>query len=159
MDIDVAGEAVGRLWFEVRQSHLPWCFYAFTFQSVLWNPTWFKIKYKSLLHNWMWLHCFSSPQLFSDVCPKTSKNFEALCTGEEGLSESGLPLHYKRSLFHRIVPNGWVQGGGNFGDILSFKTFINNQYVDNRNTNFVRLLTSIIEIHFKAVIYLTNMSA
>uniref|UniRef100_A0A3B3UYE1 Peptidyl-prolyl cis-trans isomerase n=1 Tax=Poecilia latipinna TaxID=48699 RepID=A0A3B3UYE1_9TELE len=49
--------------------------------------------------------------LFSDVCPKTSENFEALCTGERGLSESGLPLHYKGSLFHRIVPNGWVQGG------------------------------------------------
>ncbi|XP_007547939.1 putative inactive peptidyl-prolyl cis-trans isomerase-like 6 isoform X1 [Poecilia formosa] len=52
--------------------------------------------------------CF---ELFSDVCPKTSENFEALCTGERGLSESGLPLHYKGSLFHRIVPNGWVQGG------------------------------------------------
>ncbi|XP_037541427.1 probable inactive peptidyl-prolyl cis-trans isomerase-like 6 [Nematolebias whitei] len=84
MDIDVAGEAVGRLWFE----------------------------------------------LFSDVCPKTSKNFEALCTGDEGLSESGLPLHYKGSLFHRIVPNGWVQGGdispgskGNGGESIYGPTF------------------------------------
>ncbi|XP_054877439.1 probable inactive peptidyl-prolyl cis-trans isomerase-like 6 [Poeciliopsis prolifica] len=50
-------------------------------------------------------------ELFSDVCPKASENFEALCTGEQGTSESGLPLHYKGSLFHRIVPNGWVQGG------------------------------------------------
>ncbi|XP_071335482.1 probable inactive peptidyl-prolyl cis-trans isomerase-like 6 [Trachinotus anak] len=65
MDIEIAGEAVGKLLFE----------------------------------------------LFSDVCPKTSKNFEALCTGEQGLSQSGLPLCYKGSLFHRIVPNGWVQGG------------------------------------------------
>ncbi|XP_024863196.1 probable inactive peptidyl-prolyl cis-trans isomerase-like 6 isoform X2 [Kryptolebias marmoratus] len=84
MDIDVAGEAVGRLWFE----------------------------------------------LFSDVCPKTSKNFEALCTGERGRSESGLPLHYKGSLFHRIVPNGWVQGGdispgskGNGGESIYGPTF------------------------------------
>ncbi|KAM4713334.1 putative inactive peptidyl-prolyl cis-trans isomerase-like 6 isoform 2-T2 [Anableps anableps] len=53
--------------------------------------------------------CF---ELFSDVCPKTSKNFEALCMGEQGLSQKGFPLYYKGSLFHRIVPNGWVQGGG-----------------------------------------------
>ncbi|XP_045917123.1 probable inactive peptidyl-prolyl cis-trans isomerase-like 6 isoform X5 [Micropterus dolomieu] len=66
MDIQIAGEAAGRLLFE----------------------------------------------LFSDVCPKTSKNFEALCTGERGLSQSGLPLCYKGSVFHRVVPNGWVQGGG-----------------------------------------------
>lgn len=50
-------------------------------------------------------------ELFSDVCPKTSKNFEALCTGEQGLSASGVPLCYKNSVFHRVVPNGWVQGG------------------------------------------------
>ncbi|XP_034086840.1 probable inactive peptidyl-prolyl cis-trans isomerase-like 6 isoform X1 [Gymnodraco acuticeps] len=65
MEIEIAGEAVGRLLFE----------------------------------------------LFSDICPKTSKNFEALCTGERGGSVSGLPLCYKGSLFHRVVPNGWVQGG------------------------------------------------
>ncbi|XP_039637469.1 probable inactive peptidyl-prolyl cis-trans isomerase-like 6 isoform X2 [Perca fluviatilis] len=65
MDIEIAGEAVGRLLFE----------------------------------------------LFSDVCPKTSENFKALCTGERGLSQSGFPLSYKGSVFHRVVPNGWVQGG------------------------------------------------
>ncbi|XP_039873722.1 probable inactive peptidyl-prolyl cis-trans isomerase-like 6 isoform X2 [Simochromis diagramma] len=65
MDVEIAGEAAGRLMFE----------------------------------------------LFSDICPKTSKNFEGLCTGEQGLSQSGFPLYYKGSLFHRIVPNGWVQGG------------------------------------------------
>ncbi|XP_021174607.2 probable inactive peptidyl-prolyl cis-trans isomerase-like 6 isoform X1 [Fundulus heteroclitus] len=71
--------------------------------------------------------CF---ELFSDVCPKTSKNFEALCTGERGLSQSGLPLHYKGSQFHRIVPNGWVQGGdispgskGNGGESIYGPTF------------------------------------
>nr|XP_046228175.1 probable inactive peptidyl-prolyl cis-trans isomerase-like 6 isoform X3 [Scatophagus argus] len=65
MDIEIAGEAAGRLLFE----------------------------------------------LFSDVCPKTSENFKALCTGERGLSQRGLTLCYKGSLFHRVVPNGWVQGG------------------------------------------------
>ncbi|XP_074471898.1 putative inactive peptidyl-prolyl cis-trans isomerase-like 6 [Sebastes fasciatus] len=65
MDIEIAGEAVGRLMFE----------------------------------------------LFSDVCPKTSENFQALCTGERGMSQSGFPLCYKGSVFHRVVPNGWLQGG------------------------------------------------
>ncbi|XP_047429915.1 probable inactive peptidyl-prolyl cis-trans isomerase-like 6 [Mugil cephalus] len=84
MDIEIAGEAVGTLLFE----------------------------------------------LFSDVCPKTSKNFEALCTGERGQSPSGLPLCYKGTLFHRIVPNGWVQGGdispqskGNGGESIYGPTF------------------------------------
>uniref|UniRef100_A0A7N8X192 Peptidyl-prolyl cis-trans isomerase n=1 Tax=Mastacembelus armatus TaxID=205130 RepID=A0A7N8X192_9TELE len=84
MDVDIAGEAAGRLLFE----------------------------------------------LFSDVCPKTSKNFEALCTGERGVSPSGLPLCYKGSLFHRVVPSGWVQGGdisleskGNGGESIYGPTF------------------------------------
>ncbi|XP_017575397.1 probable inactive peptidyl-prolyl cis-trans isomerase-like 6 isoform X1 [Pygocentrus nattereri] len=50
-------------------------------------------------------------ELFSDLCPKTCKNFQALCTGEAGVSENQLTLCYKGSLFHRVVPNGWVQGG------------------------------------------------
>ncbi|XP_045917120.1 probable inactive peptidyl-prolyl cis-trans isomerase-like 6 isoform X3 [Micropterus dolomieu] len=83
MDIQIAGEAAGRLLFE----------------------------------------------LFSDVCPKTSKNFEALCTGERGLSQSGLPLCYKGSVFHRVVPNGWVQADisperkGNGGESIYGATF------------------------------------
>ncbi|CAL8318091.1 unnamed protein product [Merluccius merluccius] len=48
-------------------------------------------------------------ELFSAVCPKTCKHFQDLCTGEPGLSHSGLV--YKGSLFHRVVPNGWIQGG------------------------------------------------
>ncbi|KAI3364270.1 hypothetical protein L3Q82_011075 [Scortum barcoo] len=69
-------------------------------------------------------------RLFSDVCPKTSKNFEALCTGERGLSQSGFPLCFKGSVFHRVVPNGWVQGGdisperkGNGGESIYGPTF------------------------------------
>ncbi|XP_041354876.1 peptidyl-prolyl cis-trans isomerase slr1251-like [Gigantopelta aegis] len=51
-------------------------------------------------------------ELFSDIVPRTCANFKALCTGEKGLSaETDFNLHYKDSLFHRIVPNGWIQGG------------------------------------------------
>ncbi|XP_012384455.1 probable inactive peptidyl-prolyl cis-trans isomerase-like 6 isoform X2 [Dasypus novemcinctus] len=50
-------------------------------------------------------------ELYCDACPKTCKNFQVLCTGKAGFSESGIKLHYKGSLFHRIVQNGWIQGG------------------------------------------------
>ncbi|XP_070567551.1 probable inactive peptidyl-prolyl cis-trans isomerase-like 6 [Ptychodera flava] len=51
-------------------------------------------------------------ELFTDKCPKTCENFRALSTGENGQSKETLvDLHYKKSIFHRIVPNGWIQGG------------------------------------------------
>ncbi|XP_048210478.1 probable inactive peptidyl-prolyl cis-trans isomerase-like 6 [Perognathus longimembris pacificus] len=50
-------------------------------------------------------------ELYCDVCPKTCENFLVLCTGKAGFSESGIKLHYKDSIFHRIVSNGWIQGG------------------------------------------------
>lgn len=50
-------------------------------------------------------------ELFSDVTPKTAENFRALCTGEKGIGNSGKPLHYKGSAFHRIIPGFMCQGG------------------------------------------------
>ncbi|KAM4040447.1 putative inactive peptidyl-prolyl cis-trans isomerase-like 6 isoform 5-T5 [Anomaloglossus baeobatrachus] len=70
-----------------------------------------------------------STKLYSDMCPKTCKNFQYLCTGEAGDSKSGLKLHYKGTPFHRIVKNGWVQGGdiasgkGNGGESVFGDTF------------------------------------
>ncbi|XP_030850300.1 probable inactive peptidyl-prolyl cis-trans isomerase-like 6 [Strongylocentrotus purpuratus] len=52
-------------------------------------------------------------ELFTDQCPRTCENFRALCTGEKGqkTDDTLMKFHYLESLFHRIVPNGWVQGG------------------------------------------------
>ena len=49
--------------------------------------------------------------LFGDVVPKTVLNFKNLCNGENGVGQSGKKLHYKGSIFHRIIPNFMIQGG------------------------------------------------
>ena len=41
-------------------------------------------------------------ELFANT-PRTSENFRALCTGEKGIGKAGKPLHYKNSIFHRII--------------------------------------------------------
>lgn len=52
---------------------------------------------------------------FDLQAPKTVENFRSLATGELGVNEKGVALHYKNTTFHRVVHGLLVQGG----DILS----------------------------------------
>jgi len=50
-------------------------------------------------------------ELFADSVPKTAENFRALCTGEKGKTRGRVPLHFKGSNFHRVIPGFMCQGG------------------------------------------------
>ncbi|XP_066466616.1 probable inactive peptidyl-prolyl cis-trans isomerase-like 6 [Tiliqua scincoides] len=73
-------------------------------------------------------------ELYSDICPRTCRNFWCLCTGEKGTSEKGLQLTYQNSIFHRLVKNGWIQGGdidegrGNGGESIYGPVFADESF-------------------------------
>ena len=73
--------------------------------------------------------------LFGDEVPKTVENFSKLCTGEAGVGQSGKPLHYENSSFHRII-TGFMAQGGDFtsGDGRGGESIWGNKF-DDENFN------------------------
>ena len=48
--------------------------------------------------------------LFGTDTPKTVENFHTLCTNTD-LEKDGKRLSFKKSIFHRVIPNFMIQGG------------------------------------------------
>merc|ERR1712083_817625 len=83
-------------------------------------------------------------ELFTEVAPKTADNFRSLCTGEAGIGKSTKkPLHYKGSLFHRVVRNFMIQGGdfvnfnGTGGESIYGGTFEDEDFVLKHDRPFL----------------------
>jgi len=49
-------------------------------------------------------------ELFYDKCPQTCNHFMSLCKGIK-TSNSGENVSYENTLIHRIVKDGYIQGG------------------------------------------------
>merc|ERR1712096_104343 len=50
-------------------------------------------------------------ELYSKEVPKTAENFKRLCIGDAGKSSCGKNMHYKGSIFHRVIPGFMCQAG------------------------------------------------
>ncbi|KAI8355140.1 cyclophilin-like domain-containing protein [Blakeslea trispora] len=81
-------------------------------------------------------------ELFADEVPKTAENFRALCTGERGLGKiSNMPLHYRGSIFHRIIKGFMCQGGdftrrnGTGGESIYGSTFTDESFSRKHDTH------------------------
>lgn len=68
-------------------------------------------------------------ELFDQEVPKTARNFRELCTGQRGMGTLGSKLHFKKSIFHRVIRGFMIQGGditamnGTGGESIYGETF------------------------------------
>ena len=73
--------------------------------------------------------------MFGNTVPKTVKNFSTLADGSAGVGNSGKPLHFKGSKFHRIIP-GFMAQGGDFtaGNGTGGESIYGNKFADENFT-------------------------
>ena len=92
-------------------------------------------------------------QLYHKTCPKTSQNFQALCTGEKGFG-------YKNTIFHRIVPNYMAQGGDfvNSNGTGGHSSFVDKDSSDSNNKNCKKYFADENFIHKHDSPYLLSMA-
>eukprot|EP01091_Cochliopodium_minus_P009540 TRINITY_DN236_c0_g1_i5.p1 TRINITY_DN236_c0_g1~~TRINITY_DN236_c0_g1_i5.p1 ORF type:complete len:541 (-),score=183.15 TRINITY_DN236_c0_g1_i5:81-1703(-) len=82
-------------------------------------------------------------ELFDEVVPLTCKNFYSLCVGNTLSKNTGKPLHYKGSKFHRIIPNFMVQGGditlgnGRGGESIYGSSFKDENFIMKHDKPFL----------------------
>lgn len=76
-------------------------------------------------------------ELFDDILPKTCENFKRICLGfVNGVNRL---LTYQDTIFHRIVPGGWIQGGdiikgnGSDGESIYGKEFEDENFAIPHN--------------------------
>ncbi|KAI8890818.1 hypothetical protein K501DRAFT_236535 [Backusella circina FSU 941] len=81
-------------------------------------------------------------ELFADEVPMTAENFRALCTGEKGLGKvSNVPLHFRGSIFHRIIKGFMCQGGdftrrnGSGGESIYGANFPDESFIRKHDTH------------------------
>ena len=73
--------------------------------------------------------------LRADLVPIASENFRSLCTGWKGKGMKGKPLHYKNTVFHRIIPDRLISGGdvvagdGTDGESIYGPTFDDENFI------------------------------
>merc|ERR1711991_532953 len=73
--------------------------------------------------------------LRQDLVPMAAENFRSLCTGWKGKGIKGKPLHYKNTIFHRIIPDRLLSGGdvvnnnGTDGESIYGPTFEDENFI------------------------------
>ncbi|KAK3189584.1 hypothetical protein Dsin_029145 [Dipteronia sinensis] len=75
-------------------------------------------------------------ELSTDSTPITVENFQALCTGEKGISKNEMPLHYKGTTFHNLIPRCLFSGGDlTNGNGLRGESIYDHSFTDENFVN------------------------